>query len=121
MPVRILLVDDSPTILSLLSLILKEQGWVVHCAKDGVDALERLAETSVDMVITDVNMPRMDGLTLISRIRALPQWVKLPIVVLSTESDPRDQQRGLDRGANLYLVKPVKPAALVSQVRALLP
>jgi len=75
----------------------------------------------VDLVITDVNMPRMDGFALISAIRGNAAWSALPIIVLTTEAAPRDHQAGMRRGADLYVTKPVKPADLVAMVRSLLP
>lgn len=117
---RILLVDDSPTILNLLGLVFREQGYEVIQARDGQEALEKLELERVDLIITDVNMPRLDGFALISAVRARPELAQLPIVVLTTESDARDRQHGLERGADLYLTKPLGPAELVSQVRTLL-
>jgi two-component system chemotaxis response regulator CheY len=120
MPQRILLVDDSPTILNLLGLVFREHGYEVRQAKDGLEALELLQREPVDLIITDVNMPRLDGFSLISAVRAQPGLAKLPIIVLSTEASPRDQELGLLRGANLYLVKPLGPLELVSHVRSLI-
>jgi two-component system chemotaxis response regulator CheY len=120
MSYKVLLVDDSTTILNLLGMVFKEHGFEVIKALDGLQALDCLRAGPVDVMVTDVNMPRLDGFSLITQVRADPAWSSLPIVVLSTEADPRDQQRGLERGANLYLVKPIKPAQLVSHVLALL-
>ncbi|MFH1058756.1 MAG: response regulator [Pseudomonadota bacterium] len=120
MPARILLVDDSPTILNLLSMVLKQYGYEVVAAKDGLEALQKLQQRDIQLVITDVNMPRMDGFTLIATMRSRKELMNLPVIVLSTESGSQDVQAGLGRGANLYLVKPVSPAELVANVRALL-
>ncbi len=117
---RILLVDDSPTILNLLSLVFREQGYEVVQAHDGQEALQKLAGQAVDIIVTDVNMPRMDGFALISAVRANPGLTRLPIIVLSTESDPLDREAGLTRGADLYLTKPLGPAELVAHVRSLI-
>jgi two-component system chemotaxis response regulator CheY len=92
----------------------------VLTAKDGLDALAKLGQQGVDLVVTDVNMPRMDGFTLISTIRSQQNSRRIPIIVLSTEASPKDQQAGLSRGADLYLTKPVRPADLVAHVRSLL-
>lgn len=121
MPARILLVDDSPTVLNLLGLVMRQQGYEVVAAKDGLEALRKLQEQPVDLVITDVNMPHMDGFTLIATLRAHQAWRGLPIIVLSTESSRRDTQVALNHGANLYLSKPVSPTDLVAHVRSLLP
>lgn len=120
MAFRVLVVDDSPTIVNMLSLVLRQHGFEALGAGDGQEALSRLKQQAVDLVITDVNMPNMDGFALISAIRANPSWRGLPIIVLTTESAPQDQQAGLRRGADLYVTKPVKPADLMIMVRSLL-
>ncbi len=120
MPRNILLVEDSPTIRNLLRLMLKQHGFTVSTACDGLEGLEVLSQNQVDLVITDVNMPRMDGFTFISRIRAQPAYTRLPIIVLSTESASRDRQEGVNLGADLYLTKPVPPQVLVAEVEKLL-
>lgn len=120
MPARILLVEDSPTILNLLSMVLRQYGYQIHTAGDGVEALSKLAQESVDLIITDVNMPRMDGFTLISRVRAQQHLAGLPIIVLSTEKEDHDLERGTSVGANLYLTKPVRPEILADHVSRLL-
>ena len=120
MAARVLVVDDSPTIVNMLSLMLRQHGFDAMGAKDGREALAMLQRQSVDLVITDVNMPNMDGFALISAIRGNPAWSGLPIIVLTTESAPRDLESGLRRGADLYVTKPVKPADLMVMVRSLL-
>ncbi len=120
MPRNILLVEDSPTIRNLLRLMLKQHGFTVSTAGDGLEGLEVLSRTQVDLVITDVNMPRMDGFTFITRIRAQAAHANLPIIVLSTESTSRNRQEGINLGANLYLTKPVPPQVLVEEVEKLL-
>jgi two-component system chemotaxis response regulator CheY len=121
MALRVLAVDDSPTILNMLGMMLRQQGYETLTAKDGLEALRKLQSQTVDLVITDVNMPNMDGFSLITAIRANPVWGGIPIIVLSTEASPRDHQVGLRRGADLYVTKPVKPSDLVAMVRSLLP
>ncbi|MCB2188682.1 MAG: response regulator [Deltaproteobacteria bacterium] len=120
MAIRILIVDDSPTVVNLLSMMLKRQGFEVATAGDGRDALAFLSKQPADLIITDVNMPNMDGLTLISHIRQQESLKDLPIIVLSTEGAKHDQSEGARRGADVYLVKPVSPEQLVGQVRQLL-
>jgi two-component system chemotaxis response regulator CheY len=120
MPARILVVEDSPTILNLLGMVLRQYGYQIHTAGDGLEALSKLAQEEVDLIITDVNMPRMDGFTFISRVRAQQNMLNVPIIVLSTEREDHDLERGKSVGANLYLTKPVKPQVLVDHVRQLL-
>jgi two-component system chemotaxis response regulator CheY len=120
MSARILLVEDSPTILSLLSSMLRQFGFSVNTAGDGVAGLEVLTQKEVDLIITDVNMPRMDGFTFIAKVRAQEALQKIPIIVLSTEKGERDRQEGRGVGANLYLTKPIQPQVLVDHVNKLL-
>lgn len=120
MPARILLVEDSPTILNLLGMVLRQYGYQVHTAGDGVEALSKLSQMEVDLIITDVNMPRMDGFTLIGRVRVQQSKREVPIIVLSTEREEHDRQRGAAAGADLYLTKPVKPQELLDHVQRLL-
>lgn len=120
MSFSIMLVEDSPVILNLLSMMLRQQGYSVDTARDGVEALEKLRKSPVDLVITDVNMPRMDGFKLIAKLRAGDNHPKVPIIVLSTEGEEYDRISGLNAGADLYLIKPVQPLELVEAINRLL-
>ena len=117
---RILLVDDSKIVLSLHTYILENAGYEVKCAPNGFAALEFLFSEFFDLVITDVNMPKMDGYALIERIREEEEFSSLPIVIISTEEEAKDKQKGFDAGANIYIVKPAKPKDLVLNVEMLL-
>ena len=99
------------------SYILRDAGFEVRTAADGAEALEAFLTDSFDLIITDINMPRMDGLTLIRRIREIDATV--PIIIVSTEDEATDKQAGYDAGANFYVVKPAKPSILVENVRFL--
>ena len=112
----ILIVDDSPTVIKFMSFSLKRQGYQVLCACDGMDALEKLSTLSedVDLIITDLNMPNLDGYGLIEAVRQNRQTT--PIIILSSEEGDEDQRRGMEVGANSYLVKPFKPAVLLGEV-----
>ena len=116
----ILLVDDSPTILKLLRHVLLQAGYLVTTANDGLEAIDILKDTQVDLVITDVNMPRLDGLSLISRLRRSESTRDLPMVVLSSQQGQRDQSLGKGAGADLYLGKPVTPDVLLKNIDELL-
>ncbi len=116
----ILLVDDSPTILNILQMILNQEGFKILTAQDGVEALERLAGAEVELMIADINMPRMDGYTLIKEIRARSEYQTLPVIMISTQDRESDRKRALDLGADLFLRKPVPPDDLVAEVRRLL-
>ena len=118
---HILIVDDSKTVRNLVAFIMKKEGFTVTTAEDGLDGLEKLyAAEHVDLVISDINMPRMDGFTFIKSVREQDAYRDLPIVVLSTEGQEHDIQQGLSLGANLYMVKPAQPDKMVKNVRMLL-
>jgi two-component system chemotaxis response regulator CheY len=118
---HILIVDDSKTVRNLVAFIMKKEGFKVTTAEDGLDGLEKLYSASeVDLIVSDVNMPRMDGLTFIKTVREQEAYRDIPIVVLSTEGQDKDIQTGLTVGANLYMVKPAQPEKLVRNVKMLL-
>jgi len=118
---HILIVDDSKTVRNLVAFILKKEGFKVTSAEDGLDGLEKLYSASeVDLIVSDVNMPRMDGLTFIKTVREQDAYRDIPIVVLSTEGQDKDIQTGLTVGANLYMVKPAQPEKLVRNIKMLL-
>lgn len=121
MPKHILIVDDSKTVRNLVAFIMKKEGFKVTTAEDGLDGLEKLyAAERVDLIVSDVNMPRMDGLSFIRTLREQEAYRDIPIVVLSTEGQDKDIQVGLAVGANLYMVKPAQPEKLVRNVKMLL-
>lgn len=117
---RILLVDDSQTILNLLGLVLRQLGYEVTTARDGVEALEKASLQPLDLIITDLNMPRMDGLAFIAKWRANETGRHTPIIMLSTEAQPHDRQTAIDHGADLYMVKPVSAPQLAKALESLL-
>jgi two-component system chemotaxis response regulator CheY len=119
---HILIVDDSKTVRNLVAFILKKEGFKVTTAEDGLDGLEKLygADQPVDLIVSDVNMPRMDGLSFIKTIREQEAYRDMPIVVLSTEGQDKDIKTGLNVGANLYMVKPAQPEKLLRNVKMLL-
>ena len=121
MPKHILIVDDSKTIRNLVAFIMKKEGFRVTMAEDGMDGLEKLYSADhIDLIISDINMPRMDGLTFIKTVREQAAYRDVPIVVLSTEGKEQDIQQGISLGANLYMVKPAQPDKMMKNVRMLL-
>ena len=102
----ILIVDDSATVRKFVSLSLSMQGFQVVTACDGMDALEKLPTAKVDLVITDLNMPNMDGYEFIKTLRESSQYKDLPVIILSSLSDQGSRDLGLQAGAFSYLVKP---------------
>ena len=114
---RVLTVDDSASMRALLLHALTEHGFEVAQAVDGEDALAWLAGNEVDVVITDINMPRLDGFGLIERLRAGGRHAEKPILVLTTESSDEKKQRARRAGATGWIVKPFDAAKLSTAVR----
>jgi two-component system, chemotaxis family, chemotaxis protein CheY len=114
---RILTVDDSASMRALLNHALTSQGFNVAQAEDGEVALEWLAMNEVDVVITDINMPRLDGFGLIERLRQGSRHRDRPILVLTTESSEEKKTRARQAGATGWIVKPFDPEKLVAAVR----
>lgn len=113
----VLTVDDSRTMRDMLMLALKDAGYRVVQAEDGVHGLEVLQAERPDIVITDINMPRMDGFGFIEGMRANPDHKATPVLVLTTESDAAKKQRAREAGATGWIVKPFDPIKLVDAVR----
>jgi two-component system chemotaxis sensor kinase CheA len=101
----VLVVEDSITSRALLKGILESAGYEVDTAVDGMDALSRLREGGFDLVVSDVEMPRLDGFGLTARLRADTRWARLPVVLVTALGSPADRERGIDAGANAYIVK----------------
>ena len=118
---HILIVDDSKTVRNLVSFILKAEGIKVTAAEDGLDGLEKLySMTQVDLILSDINMPRMDGYSFIAAVREQEAYKDIPIIILSTEGEEADIQKGISLGANLYMVKPAQPEKMVRNIKMLL-
>ena len=116
-----LVVEDSPMMRQLLVFALNRiKDLRVVEADDGVDALRKLAATRFDIVITDINMPIMDGLKLVKRIRSDAVHKDVPIVIITTEGSAEDRQRALMLGANAYITKPIQAPQVISKVKDLL-
>ncbi|HEX8948583.1 MAG TPA: response regulator [Dissulfurispiraceae bacterium] len=117
---RIITVDDSTSIRQMVSFTLKDAGYEVIEAVDGRDALAKLNGAGVNMVITDLNMPNLDGIGLIRELRANPAFKFIPIVMLTTESQDSKKQEGKAAGATGWIVKPFKPDQLLAVVKKVL-
>ena len=113
----ILAVDDSGSLRQMVVFSLKAAGYNVTEAVDGVDALEKAKTHTFDLVLTDQNMPRMDGLTLIRSLRELTSYARVPILMLTTEFSVEMKAKGKAAGANGWLVKPFDPQRLTEVVR----
>ena len=118
---RILVVDDALTVRELQRSILERAGFDVRVASDGRQALAKLAEEPADLVLTDIEMPNMDGFALTEAIRAHPSLANTPVLILSSRSSEADRQRGLDAGADGYITKSgFDEAGLLTAVNRLL-
>jgi two-component system chemotaxis response regulator CheY len=117
MPKAILTVDDSPTMRQMVRLTLSSAGYVVAEASSGEAALEACATQTFDVVVTDLNMPEMDGLELIRQLRARPQYKFIPILMLTTDSQLDKKSEGKAAGASGWIVKPFTPEQLVAVIK----
>lgn len=113
----ILAVDDSASLRQMVAFTLKTSGYEVVEAVDGEDGLSKAKAAVFDLVLTDQNMPRMDGLELIKNLRTLPQYKTTPILMLTTESSDTMKQQGRSSGATGWLVKPFDPQKLIDVVK----
>lgn len=112
---KILIVDDSPVVKKIITTNLVKEGYEVIDASDGASALEIIQEEKIDFLITDLNMPKMDGMQLIKELRKNPSYKWLPIVMLTT--NPSEEEKALEAGANLYLKKPVRFEVLLETIQ----
>jgi len=117
---RVLIVDDSSLTREFHSRILKDAGFACATAADGMEGLERATAEKFDIILTDINMQGMDGYEFTRRARQNPDYDKVPIVIISSESKELDKQIGFDAGANLYLVKPIDAKRIVESMKLLL-
>lgn len=113
----IMTVDDSASIRQLVTLTLKSAGYSVMEAVDGCDALEKLRGSKVNLVLTDLNMPNMDGIALTRAIRSNPGYRFVPVILLTTESQEGKKQEGRAAGATGWIVKPFRPEQLLQVVK----
>lgn len=112
----ILVADDSPTIRKFVSISLKVKGFEIIQVSDGMEALEVLPSEQIDLIITDLNMPNVDGFELIKTIRSNEDYRELPIIILSSLSGNEEIERGIQYGANAYLLKPFDSKRVLYEV-----
>ncbi len=119
---HILIVEDSPTMRALLTTALEDLDMPVKVteAESGFDALRQLPRESYDLIVTDINMPDINGLELVSFVRSNAAYRAIPLIIVSTEGSERDRDKGVGLGADAYLVKPFEPDELKVVVRELL-
>jgi two-component system chemotaxis response regulator CheY len=116
----ILIAEDNPVNQRMLTFILKKEGHTVITAVHGVEALDRLAETTIDVVITDIGMPEMDGITLLKHMRADASYQELPVIVITASGEDVDYATARKAGANDLLTKPVSSRHLIDTVSRVL-
>jgi two-component system, chemotaxis family, chemotaxis protein CheY len=121
MPVKILIVEDSPTMRQLVGFALKRlAGAEITEAADGVEGLKKINTNSFDLIITDINMPVMDGLKLISLVRRDVKYRTIPIMIITTEGGAEDRERALALGADAYITKPIQAGNVLDAAKSLL-
>ena len=119
-PPRILIVDDNPTNLEVLQVRLKAQGYELVTAVDGMDALSKVREFEPDLVLLDVMMPKLDGISVVKQLKQDSTFGFMPVILVTAKADTRDVVAGLEAGGDDYLTKPFEQAALVARVRSML-
>jgi DNA-binding response OmpR family regulator len=117
---RLLVIDDDPVIVELLRVNFEIEGFEVLTAADGEEGLERARADHPDLVLSDIMMPRLDGLQLLTELRADPATSRLPVVLLSAKAQNTEVERGLALGADDYVTKPFDPMELLDRVNAIL-
>jgi two-component system chemotaxis response regulator CheY len=115
----IMIVDDSASMRQVVGIALKGAGYSVLEGRDGKDALSKLTGEKIHLIISDVNMPNMDGITFVKEVKLLPAYKFTPIIMLTTESDESKKREGQAAGARAWVVKPFKPEQLLAAVQKL--
>ena len=117
---KIMVVDDCQTTRKLLGHYLRSKGYSVVFAENGLDALEKLGTAGVNLIVTDLNMPYMDGIELVKTLRADPAWSEIPILMVTTEEDDIEREKAYNAGTNGYLVKPVNAEVITQKIKEIL-
>ena len=117
---KIMIVDDCQTTRKLLGHYLKSRGYSVVFAENGIDALEKLGTEKVNLIMTDLNMPYMDGMELIKTLKSDPHLSEIPVLMVTTENDSSEKERAFDFGVDGYLVKPVTGDAIAENIKTIL-
>ena len=120
MKMRIMIVDDDSTTRKILGMYVRQKGFDVVMAENGFNALEKLAVETVNLIMTDLNMPNMDGIELIRNLKADPAYAAIPVVMVTTEADEEERAKAMAAGAEAYLVKPVTGDVVAEHVKNIL-
>ena len=116
----VLIVDDSRITLDMIEFMISSADYEVITALGGLEALELMDRNTVDLAVVDINMPGMDGYTLIRKIRSDKIFHEVPIIIVTTEAEARNKEKGFEAGANAYLVKPIQADEMIAQIRLLI-
>ena len=117
---NILVVDDSASLRQVVAIALKKEGYDVIEASDGQDALDKLGGGKIHLVVSDVNMPRMDGITFVKELKKRPEYKFVPVIMLTTESGDDMKMAGKEAGVRAWVVKPFKPEQMLTAVSKLI-
>ena len=117
---KIMVVDDCQTTRKIISLYLKSKGLEVVTAENGLDALEKLGTEDINIIMSDINMPFMDGIEFLKTLRSDPKRTGIPVFMVTTEADPEEKERAFKAGADDYLIKPVTADQVIRVIRKLL-
>lgn len=117
---KILIVDDDKTTRKLLSLYLKGKGYEIITAENGLDAMEKLGTENINLIVSDMNMPYMDGIELTKTLKADPAWNTIPIVMVTTEADEDEKAKALEAGVDEYLVKPTNAEQITESIKKIM-
>ncbi len=117
---KILVVDDDKTTRKLLSIYLKGKGHEVVTAENGLEGIEKVGTENVNLVVTDMNMPYMDGIEFVKNLRADPLYAELPIIMVTTEADEDEKKRAFEIGVDDYLVKPTNAEQINASIKKIL-
>ncbi len=117
---KILVVDDSPIIRKLIGYVLRKKDYTTEEAEDGMDAMEKLSCSEIDLVIVDLNMPNMDGISFVRNLRNGYYNPDLPVIMLTTTNDDDLKKEAYDAGVNMFLTKPIQPEVLIYKIESLL-
>lgn len=114
---KVLVVDDASTVRMYHKKILKDAGFEVDEAVNGFEALEKAYVNEYDLYIVDINMPKLDGYSFVSKLRSSKNIKRSPVIMITTEAEEKDKEKAYQAGANFYIVKPVKPEELVKYAK----
>ena len=117
---KIMIVDDCNTTRKLLGHYLRSRGYSIVFAENGLDAIEKLAVQYINLIVTDLNMPYMDGIEFITTLRSDPELSEIPILMVTTENDDIERAKAISSGANGYMVKPVTADTIAEKIRLIL-